>query len=85
MIFRKHRQSMLIGAAFAAVVFAGSASAQRAGQSITQQIGIVDASSNILAREGVAQGRLRDTTFTQEQIDTVVGQVMEQFTFSAAH
>ena len=50
----------------------------------TLAIDIVVASTNILAWEGVAQGRLRETSFTQDQIDAVVGQVMEQFTFSAA-
>ena len=46
----------------------------------TLSIDLIDPASNILAAEGVAQGRLRSDVreLTQEQVDDVVNQVMAQ-------
>jgi hypothetical protein len=46
----------------------------------TLSIDLVDAANNVLAWEGVAQGRLRNDVreISQEQIDQIVGQVMAE-------
>jgi len=51
----------------------------------TLNIDLVDAANNMLAWEGVAQGRLREDVreITQEQIDEVVSQVVAEFMQSA--
>ena len=51
----------------------------------TLSIDLVDAANNVLAWEGVAQGRLRNDVreITQEQIDQIVGQVMAELMHSA--
>ena len=47
----------------------------------TLNVDLVDAASNTLVWEGVAEGRLREDVreITQEQIDDVLGQVMAEF------
>ncbi len=51
----------------------------------TLNIDLVDAANNVLAWEGVAQGRLREGAgeLTQGQVDRIVSQMMAEFVHSA--